>query len=123
MFLLCFYFVVTFEGFKITVHSAIKATKFLLEEGMEYVLTERFCQDPVKEYFGNQRTTLMYTLLDTITTPLEYREQHPVKVGILEIGRTGVEFGFRLPMTLYHLGKNIRILEQNNIQSFLSSET
>ena len=96
MFLLCFYFVVTFEGFKITVHSAIKATKFLLEEGMEYVLTERFCQDPVKEYFGNQRkigqrtTTLMYTLLDTITTPLEYREQHPVKVGILEIGRTGV---------------------------------
>lgn len=22
---------------------------------MEYVLTERFCQDPVEEYFGNQR--------------------------------------------------------------------
>ena len=45
----------TFEGFKITVHSVIEATKFLLEEGMEYVLTERFCQDPVEEYFGNQR--------------------------------------------------------------------
>ena len=45
----------TFEGFKIAVHSAIEATKFLLEEGMEYVLTERFCQDPIEEYFGNER--------------------------------------------------------------------
>jgi len=45
----------TYEGFEITVHSAIEATKFLLQEGMEYVLTERFCQDPVEEYFGNQR--------------------------------------------------------------------
>ena len=45
----------THEGFKITVYSVIEATKFLLAEGMEYVLTERFCQDPVEEYFGNQR--------------------------------------------------------------------
>ena len=29
--------------------------KFLLGEGMEYVLTERFCQDTLEEYFGNQR--------------------------------------------------------------------
>ena len=36
-------------------HPAVEATKFLLNEGMEYVLTERFCQDPVEEYFGNQR--------------------------------------------------------------------
>lgn len=45
----------THEGSKITVYSIIEATKFLLAEGMEYVLTERFCQDPVEEYFGNQR--------------------------------------------------------------------
>ena len=32
-----------------------EAIKFLLSEGMEFVLTERFCQDPVEEYFGNQR--------------------------------------------------------------------
>ena len=44
----------TYEGFKMTSFSAIEATKFLLEEGMEYVLTERFCQDPVEEYFGSQ---------------------------------------------------------------------
>jgi len=30
-----------------TAHSAIKGT--------EFVLTEQFCQDPVKEYFRNQR--------------------------------------------------------------------
>ena len=45
----------TYEGFQITVYSAIEATKFLLHEGMEFVLTERFCQDPVEEYFGNHR--------------------------------------------------------------------
>ena len=26
-----------------------------MNEGMQYVLTERFCQDSVEEYFGNQR--------------------------------------------------------------------
>ena len=45
----------TYEGFRITVHSIIEATRFLLHEGMEFVLTERFCQDPVEEYFGKQR--------------------------------------------------------------------
>ena len=37
--------------------SLIKLTcvKFLLGEGMEYVLLERFCQDVLEEYFGNQR--------------------------------------------------------------------
>ena len=45
----------TYEGFKITVNSSIEATKFLLQEGMEFVLTERFCQDTLEEYFGNQR--------------------------------------------------------------------
>lgn len=45
----------TYEGFKITVHSAIEVTKFLLQEGVEFVLTERFCQDTIEEFFGNQR--------------------------------------------------------------------
>ena len=45
----------TYEGFQISVFSVIEATKFLLQEGMEFVLTERFCQDPAEEYFGNQR--------------------------------------------------------------------
>ena len=45
----------TYERFQITTYSVIEATKFLLQEGMEYVLTERFCQDPIEEYFGSQR--------------------------------------------------------------------
>ena len=45
----------TFEGFKITVYSIIECVQFLLSEGMQYVLSERFCQDPLEEYFGNQR--------------------------------------------------------------------
>ena len=45
----------TYEGFQLTVQSTIESTKFLLGEGMDYVLTERFCQDPVEEFFGKQR--------------------------------------------------------------------
>ena len=45
----------TYHGLKMTVTSAIAITKFLLNEGFEFVLTERFCQDDVEEYFGFQR--------------------------------------------------------------------
>ena len=45
----------TFEGQKITVHSIIEAAKFLLQLHVKYVLTERFCQDPLENYFGQQR--------------------------------------------------------------------
>lgn len=43
----------TYEGLKITVNSVIEATKFLLQEGMDFVLTERFCQDPEEEFLGS----------------------------------------------------------------------
>ena len=45
----------TYEGVMITVYSVIEVVRFLLEEGFQAVLTERFCQDPVEEYFGSQR--------------------------------------------------------------------
>ena len=45
----------TYDGLKITVYSFIEAAKFLLSEGCEFVLSERFCQDLVEEYFGVQR--------------------------------------------------------------------
>ena len=46
----------TYEGVKITVHSSIELTKFLLQNDVPYVLTERFCQDPLENYFGRQRS-------------------------------------------------------------------
>ena len=46
----------TYEGVKITVHSAIELTKYLLQQNVPYVLTERFCQDPLENYFGRQRS-------------------------------------------------------------------
>ena len=45
----------TYNGLKMTVKSAIAVTKFLLSKGFEFVLTARFCQDVVEEYFGYQR--------------------------------------------------------------------
>ena len=46
----------TDEGLKITVNSIIEATQFLLQHQVKYVLTERFCQDPLENYFGRQRS-------------------------------------------------------------------
>ena len=45
----------TFEGLQITVYSIIDVVKFLLKSGVPYILTERFCQDLLEEYFGKQR--------------------------------------------------------------------
>ena len=45
----------TYEGLQITAHSAVGLIKFLLQNGVQYVLTERFCQDPLENYFGHQR--------------------------------------------------------------------
>ena len=45
----------TYEGFVISVHSHVDVIKFLLSEGFKYVLTERFMQDVLEDYFGHQR--------------------------------------------------------------------
>ena len=45
----------TYEGVEITVHSTVELVKFLLSRNVKYVLTERFCQDPLENYFGRQR--------------------------------------------------------------------
>ena len=45
----------TYEGLKITVHSFKEIVKFLLENGVKYVLSERFCKDDLENYFGRQR--------------------------------------------------------------------
>ena len=43
------------EGMQITCYSVIEATKHLIKEGFQFVLTERFCQGVLKEYFWRQR--------------------------------------------------------------------
>ena len=45
----------TYEGLKISVYSLIEIVPFLLDEGFEYILSERFCQDILEEHFGDQR--------------------------------------------------------------------
>ena len=46
----------THVGIQTTVPSLVECVKFLLSNGMPYVLTERFNQDNVEEYFGQQRS-------------------------------------------------------------------
>ena len=46
----------TYEGIKITVHSAIELIQFLLNHDISYVLTERFCKDLLENYFDPQRS-------------------------------------------------------------------
>ena len=46
----------TYEGFKITINSVIEKVRFLLQQKVLYFLTEHFFQDPLKNYFGHQRS-------------------------------------------------------------------
>ena len=46
----------THQGLKITVKSINDCIKFLLHNHVSYVLTERFYQDPLENYFGRQRS-------------------------------------------------------------------
>nr|XP_012563351.1 unnamed protein product [Hydra vulgaris] len=39
---------------QITVHSFKEVVKFLLENGVQFVFSERFCQDDLENYFGRQ---------------------------------------------------------------------
>ena len=50
----------TLEGLKIVVHSVVEVTTYLLREGANYVLTERFNQDPFEQCFGHQRKLERY---------------------------------------------------------------
>ena len=47
----------TYEGLKIIVNTIIECVQFLLRNHVTngYLLTERFCQDPLENYFGRQR--------------------------------------------------------------------
>ena len=44
----------TYEGLKIVANSHIEAIQFLLGEGFQYVLSDRFMQDVLEDYFGHQ---------------------------------------------------------------------
>ena len=43
-----------YGGLTSSVNSVIEAIQFLLQNQERYVLTERFCQDPLDNYFGRQ---------------------------------------------------------------------
>lgn len=45
----------TYEGIKMTINSFKECVIFLLQHGVKYVLSERFCQDDLENYFGRQR--------------------------------------------------------------------
>ena len=50
------YIITNIEGLKITVHSVIGLVKFLVMQKVSYVSAKRFCQDPIENYFGKQRS-------------------------------------------------------------------
>ena len=48
---------------EVSVYSHIEAIQFLLAQGFQYVLPERFMQDVVEDYFGNQKFLLPIFLM------------------------------------------------------------
>ncbi|XP_053385111.1 uncharacterized protein LOC128550306 [Mercenaria mercenaria] len=47
----------TMEGLEITVNSVVSCIKDCLRKGMEFVLTEKFNQDPIEQHFGIHRSS------------------------------------------------------------------
>ena len=45
----------SYEGLQITVFSFKEVCKLLLQQGIPYILSERFCQDDLENYSGKQR--------------------------------------------------------------------
>ena len=45
----------TYESISMSVFSLKESVTFLLKNGVKYVLSERFCQDDLENYFGRQR--------------------------------------------------------------------
>ena len=48
----------SYEGVQITVYSFTELCKFLLQHGVKYVLSERFYQDDLENYFGQHNELL-----------------------------------------------------------------
>ena len=45
----------SYEGLRMTVLSLKAVVPYLLNNGMKYFLSEKFCQDDIENYFGKQR--------------------------------------------------------------------
>ncbi len=45
----------TYNGIKVTVRSLVECTKYLLQNGLQYVLSSKFNQDPLEQHFGRHR--------------------------------------------------------------------
>lgn len=45
----------TYKGLVMTVKAFVEATKYLLTHGVEFVLSNKFCQDPLEQHFGRHR--------------------------------------------------------------------
>ena len=45
----------TYNGLRMSTRSLKKVVSFLLNHGFDYVLSEKFCQDDLENYFGRQR--------------------------------------------------------------------
>lgn len=45
----------TYRGLVMTVKSFVEVTRYLLSNGVPFVLSHKFCQDPLEEHFGRHR--------------------------------------------------------------------
>lgn len=93
----------------------IEVCKFLLQEGMDYVLTERFCQDLVEEYFGSQRKLGRQNDNPDIRTFGHNDNAIRIRVEILEEEKTSTSHGLKSQITHYHPERKV----EKNINCFV----
>ena len=81
----------TYEGIKITVYSVIELTQYLINAGVPYVLTGKYIQDFLENYFSMQRATgrrknnpSLYDIGYNDNTIRNAKSYNPIKTGNCE---------------------------------------
>ena len=94
----------SYEGLKRTCYSVIHVTRFLLESGVECVLTERFCQDTLEQYFDNHRQHCRRSenpyMLMSMQMDYAFKKLFPAILEIMQVAKTTNDPGKEFQMNL-----------------------
>ena len=99
----------TYEGFQIRCKSIPECVSFLLSEGMEFILTESFCQDSlaINAKLGAGQKIQIYLNSDTMITLYAYNAMFHILQATCMVGMIGSLAG-KMPLMMLLQNVNLK---------------
>ena len=97
----------TYEGFQIRCKSIPECVSFLLSEGMEFILTERFCQDTINAKLGAGQKIQIYLNSDKMITLYAYNAMFHILQATYMVGMIGSLAG-KMPLMMLLQNVNLK---------------